>query len=115
MTIGRIGARAALAVVGVLVSVMVMATPSWAAGGTKLCMPPGGNLPVLTPNSKGQCLTIGGIKYKLVELGAEGKQDPAGPTGEKGERGPTGVTGTTGPSGKNGENGLHRGNRTRRS
>ena len=83
MSLGRIGARAALAAVGVPVSVALLAAPSWATGGTKLCIPNDGNQSVKTP-SGGVCLNSGLDKYKLVELGAEGKQGPPGPQGEPG-------------------------------
>jgi hypothetical protein len=100
MSFERTGVRAALAGVGVLVSVAVMAAPSWAAGGTKQCIAPKGDLPVLTPNAKGKCPTRLGIKYALVELGADGKQGISGVTGATG---PTGATGATGPTGEKGE------------
>jgi hypothetical protein len=88
MSVGRMGARAALVAVGVLVSVAFMAVPSWATGGTKLCIPTGENAPVKTPLKNGTCAN----KYTLTELGAEGKE---------GKEGPKGATGPEGPEGKN--------------
>src|SRR2546423_8659875 len=87
MSVGRIGARAALIAVGVLVSVLLMAAPSWATGGTKLCIPTGENAPVKTPLKNGTCANTKNEKFTLTELGAEGKQ---GPEGKEGKEGPEG-------------------------
>src|SRR5438874_9610221 len=74
MSPGRIGARVALVAVGVLVSALLMAAPSWAAGGTKLCIPTTENAPVKTPLKNGTCASTKKEKYTLTELGAEGKE-----------------------------------------
>jgi hypothetical protein len=98
MSLSNIGARAALAAICVSVLVAVMAAPSWAAGGTKLCISPKPNHPVKTPNKHGEC----NGNYQLTELGAEGKEGPTGvtgATGPAGATGPTGITGATGPAG----------------
>jgi hypothetical protein len=56
---------------------------------TKLCVPKAAGKPVKTPSRKGRCPR----KYKLVELGREGKLGPQGKAGPKGERGERGEAG----------------------
>jgi hypothetical protein len=97
MSAGRTSARAALIAVGVGVSVLLMAAPSWAAGGTKLCIPTGENAPVKTPLSNGTCASTKTEKYTLTELGAEGKEGKQGPEGKEGKQG---KEGKEGPEGK---------------
>ena len=86
MSAGRTSARVALIAVGVLVSVLLMAAPSWATGGTKLCIPTTENAPVKTPLKNGTCASTKTEKYTLTELGAEGKEGKQGPEGKRRER-----------------------------
>src|SRR5947207_10848799 len=53
---------------------------------TKLCIPKAAGKPVKTPTRKGRCPR----KYKLVQLGREGKLGAPGKEGPKGERGERG-------------------------
>src|SRR6266566_1884278 len=93
MSARRIGARAALVAVGVVVSVVFMAAPSWATGGTKLCIPTAENAPVKTPLKNGTCVNTKNEKYTLTELGAEGKEGKEGPEGKEGKEGKEGPEG----------------------
>jgi hypothetical protein len=90
--------RAALVVVGVLVSMLLMAAPSWATGGTKLCIPTTENAPVKTPLKNGTCANTKNEKYTLTELGAEGKEGPQGKEGKEGKGGKEGKEGKAGLS-----------------
>jgi hypothetical protein len=67
MSVGRIGARAALVIVGVLVSVALMSASASAAS-TTLCVPTGENAPVKTPLKNGTCASTKTEKYTLSEL-----------------------------------------------
>ena len=78
----------AVAIVVALVVPAVLASSAMAAGGIKLCVPEKENAPVKTPKA-GTCAP----KYKLTELGAEGKEGAPGKEGAKGEPGPKGEEG----------------------
>jgi hypothetical protein len=93
MSVGNLSARTALVAVGVLVSVALMAAPSLAAGGTKLCIPTTENSPVKTPLKNGTCVNTKTEKYTLTELGAEGKEGKQGPEGKQGAEGKEGKEG----------------------
>jgi hypothetical protein len=81
----------------VLVAVLVLAVGTvFAAGGTKVCLKEG--KPVRSPQG-GVCKP----GYTLTELGAEGKE---GPAGKEGKEGPAGKEGKEGPKGATGPSGL---------
>ena len=103
MSVGRMGVRAVVVAAGVLVSVLLMAAPSWATGGTKLCIPTTENAPVKTPLKNGTCANTKTEKYTLTELGAEGKE---GKQGLEGKEGKQGLEGKEGKEGKEGPQGL---------
>ena len=65
---------------------LVTAGSAFAAGGVSLCIPEAEGAATVTP-TKGACA----VKYKLVELGAEGKE---GKTGKEGPPGKEGKEGT---------------------
>src|ERR1700730_6642429 len=85
-----LGGLAALTVIG------LGASSAWAAGGTKLCIKEG--KPVAAPKA-GVCKP----GYTLTELGAEGKE---GPAGKEGKEGSAGKEGKEGPEGKEGKEGA---------
>jgi hypothetical protein len=72
MSAGRTSARAALIAVGVLVSALLMAAPSWAEAPTTICVPEAASTSVLSTNTKGECpSTKAGkttVKYKAAAL-----------------------------------------------
>jgi hypothetical protein len=94
MSLGRIAGRLAVAALGVSVFVAATAAPSWAAGGTKLCVPNKEGAGLVTPKH-GKCKK----GYKLTTLGAEGKQGAAGKPGPEGKQGPEGKLGPEGRAG----------------
>jgi hypothetical protein len=81
MTLQRTGVLAALVAVGVLVF-LTMASSAWAA--STICVPEQPSKPVVSTNTKGECPPKGKlpIKYKLVEVGGEGKEGKEGPEGK---------------------------------
>jgi len=83
----------------------VLASGALATGGVKLCVPEGPNLATLTPNTKGECPKPQGAHYKLMELGAEGKQGEPGKEGKQGKEGNEGKQGSQGEAGKEGKEG----------
>jgi hypothetical protein len=89
----RIGGAAVVAI-GMLASLALIAAPSWAAGGMKLCVPKKEGAGLVTPKH-GKCKK----GYMLTTLGAEGK---AGAEGKQGEAGKPGPEGKQGPEGKAG-------------
>jgi hypothetical protein len=71
-----------------------------ASEGTPVCIPTKEGKAIVTP-IKGVCKT----GYTLRELGAEGKEGPAGKTGAEGKPGPAGIEGKVGPEGGAGPEG----------
>jgi hypothetical protein len=67
---------------------MVFTGTALASGGTPVCIPTKEGKAIVTP-IKGVCKT----GYTLRELGAEGKEGPAGETGAEGKQGPAGPEG----------------------
>jgi len=100
----RDAVRAGAVAVG---SSAVLAGGATADSAVKLCVPEREGTVTVTP-VHGVCKA----KYKLVELGAEGKEGRSGPTGpaggqgEVGPIGPAGPIGSTGPTGASGEAGT---------
>jgi len=76
----------ALAVFTAAGFLVVTAGGAFAAGGVSLCIPEAENAATVTP-TKGACAA----KYKLVELGAEGKEGKAGKEGAPGKEGKEGT------------------------
>jgi hypothetical protein len=70
------------------------AAPSWAAGGSKLCVPKAEGAALVTPKH-GKCRK----GYKLTLMGAEGKAGVQGKAGADGKQGPEGKTGPEGKAG----------------
>jgi hypothetical protein len=85
---------ASAAGIGILASFALIAAPSWATGGTRLCVPRAEGASLVTPKH-GKCKK----GYKLTTLGAEGK---AGAEGKQGAGGKAGSEGKPGPEGKQG-------------
>jgi hypothetical protein len=99
MSLARIGSRAVVVGLGVLAVLALMAAPSWAAGGTVLCIKPGA---AVLAAKNGNCPP----SRTPTTLGAEGKEGKQGPAGVTGATGPTGATGATGPTGEPGATGA---------
>jgi hypothetical protein len=81
--IWRGGALAVFVAAGLL---LVVVAGAFAAGGTSLCVPEAEGAATVTP-VKGACAA----KYKLVELGGEGKEGKAGKEGPAGKEGKEGT------------------------
>jgi hypothetical protein len=94
--------RGSMVLAFVVVGLMLVAgTGAASAAGLKLCVPSKEGKPLVTPKA-GVCKT----GYTLTELGAEGKQGPAGPQGAPGKEGAVGAQGATGKEGPLGAQGA---------
>jgi hypothetical protein len=99
-------ATARIAMIGALsagVPMAYTAAGAGAAGGAKLCIPESPGKATVTPNVKGECKP----KYRLVELGAEGKEGPEGKPGAEGKPGPEGKPGAEGKPGPEGKSAFN--------
>ena len=100
MSVGRMGARLAFAVVGVLVA-MAFGAVLASASGLKTCVPKKEGSAFLTPKH-GKC----NKGYKLTLLGAEGQTGALGKAGAEGKPGAEGKAGHEGKTGPEGNLGL---------
>jgi hypothetical protein len=85
--------RGGVAVVALLAMFLTMVGAAWAETAQKMCIPEGPSKPITTTNTKGECPAKSTLKYRLVELGKEGKEGPRGPEGKQGPEGKPGPEG----------------------